>query len=444
MKKTTVFKRALSALAVTGALASMSAPAQAFTEVDPHWRAWEASTYTQFVMKVNNQFYNINQYLADIHAYLTNGDGDTGRGVIGTITKTMDAQRKFSEEDTANEHARMQVLSMNQAMATRVAASISNPRDCYELPKGMGARMGGGGGATAASKGRIETNLAKEGAGTKTSEVAHAAAVYGNHSANGHCTAEDAKYAGVNGGSADRQAFGCTAPGKMPDGDARAQSLFVPAHDYTKADAPERLSLTFDNGQKVNGPSQAMSADETIANIVARFSPPALPKGVEQTPQGRVLLTKQKVFNARLSPAVNALSTIAAGRDGVNNPMSDTMRKSVWGDEVAGVYGRVFPGLKVPVKPSEMEVLRYEVMRRYADYGGGSWNEKMVSNSDPAARSKMQLENQAVQLNLLYQIHSRMEENNAVQAAILSHLVNPITKSDLELAAQGALNSKQN
>lgn len=439
-----LFKRALGAAAVAGLFAaSLSDPAIAY-ESDPHWRVWESTTYRAFVQRVTNQFFEINQHMADVRGYLTNGDGETGKGVIGAITKTADADRKFQEENMANEHARMQVLAMNQAMAIRVAGAISNPRDCYELPKRVGARMGGGGAGSNVPKGRTEAKVAATNAGNQPSPVAHAAAVYGNHKANGFCSNEDANYAGVTTGDASRNAFGCEAAGPMPDGDARAQGLFVPAHDYTAAASAKKVSVTFDNGAAASGGStQRNAADESIANIVSRFSPPALPKNVEQTPAGRILLTKQKIFNARLSTSINALSTIAAMRDASANPMSAQTLARVWGADVDAVYSRVFPGVQKPEKPSEIEVLRYEVMRRYADYGDSSWAVEGSKVSDPAKRQLMQMETEAVQLNLLYQIHSRLGENNAIQAAILAQLVNPISKEELERSARGAIQSKQ-
>lgn len=442
-KPSKMFKRALGAAAVAGLFAaSISDPAIAY-ESDPHWRVWESTTYRQFVTRVTNQFFEINQHMSDVRGYLTNGDGETGRGVIGAITKTSDADRKFQEENTANEHSRMQVLAMNQAMAIRVAGAISNPRDCYEMPKRIGARMGGGGAGSNVPKGRTEARVAATGAGTQPSEVAHAAAIYGNHKNNGFCSSEDTRYAGVTTGDASRNAFGCDAAGPMPDGDARAQGLFVPAHDYTNAAEARKVSVTFDNGQAVNGArTQRNAADETIANIVNRFSPPALPKHVEQTPAGRILLTKQKVFNARLSTAVGALSTIAAMRDAAANPMSSQTLARVWGADVDGVYSRVFPGVQKPEKPSELEVLRYEVMRRYADYGDGSWAVEGSKQSDQTKRQLMQMETEAVQLNLLYQIHSRLGENNAIQSAILAQMVNPISKDELEKSARAALQAK--
>lgn len=442
MKKTNPIKRIASSLAVASAFAMVAFPAPAFAyEGDPWFRQWETTTFAQFQLKVEGQFYAINEYMNAIRLYLTSGVGDTGTGLIATIQKTQDANRLYSQESDALQQSRNQVLAMNQAMANRVAAGIPDPRDCDELPRMVGARAGGGGGSSAIAKGRSEARLAAGSAGALPTATAHAAIVYANHEAGGYCAAEDINYSGVSGKAATRNAFNCTTVGAMPDGDARAQGLFVPAHDYASAPAAERMSLTFDNGTApASGPSQAAAADDTAGNIVARFAPPALNKGAEQTPDGRVFLAKTKVFNARLSPAINALTSISSRRNAAANPLSaDAL--ALWNDgNVQGVYDRIFSGAKHPQKPSEIEVLRYEVMRRYADYGANSWAQKVTNESDPAKRSLAQLQSQAVEMNLLYQIHGRLEENNAIQAAILSQLMNPITKTELELNAQKTRN----
>lgn len=437
-KKMTPLKRVAASLAVAAACAVTSAPAFAY-EGDPWFRQWQTSVFAQFQMNVQNQFYAINEFMNAIRIYLTTGEGDTGTGLIGTIQKTQDANRFYGQEEAATNHARNQVLAMNQAMANRVASSIPDPRDCDELPQRVGARAGGGGGGSMVSKGRTEAKAAANAAGTLPSPTAHAAAVYGNHQAGGYCAAEDINYSGAAGGSA-RNAFNCTTPGAMPDGDARAQSVFVPAHDYVNASAATRMSLTYDGGQTpTSGPSQAAAADDSINNIVSRFSPAAMPKNIEQSPQGRIVLAKQKVFNARLSPAINALAGISSRRNASANAMSTEALAAVWDNStVQGVYDRVFSGAQHPKKPSEMEVIRYEVMRRYADYGVNSWITQVTNEADPAKRSLAQIQNQAVELNLLYQIHGRLEENNALQSAILAQLMNPVTKADIELNSQAA------
>ena len=436
----TAMKRTLVGACVAIACATSSAPAAAFVEVDPQFRIWEGAIYSVFVQEVTNQFFAINTYLAQTYAYLRDGEGDSGKGVIGTMNKIWTEQRPYMEGMSNQQSAWGRRNTMDGVIAQTIANKLPDPRSCSEIPTTGGARAsaggGGGGGGGNAARGATEAKVAANAGGAKPSDLAHANTLYVDHKGKGYCSIEDAQFSGTDKA---REAFGCSVADthKMPDGDVRVQSIFRPAHDYKNpADVIKYgSSLTFNNGQKTALPigDQAAAADDAASNIIARFSPPYLPKEIEQTSNGKILLTQVKVFNARISPAIYALAQASARLTAANvslPPAKVAEMKTDFDD----VYSRLHPGAEAPVALSEAEVMRYEVMRRYADLLG-SWN-KDLAKASPDMVGKIQAQNQAVELYLLYNIHERQQETNAILAAMLAQAVNPVTKSEIEQITQ--------
>ena len=382
--------------------------------------------------------------MAEIYAYLNAGEGETGTGVIGTMNKIWQEQRPY-QENMGNQNASWNRRSALDAIPGQAIANrFADPRNCSELPMMMGARSatGGGGGGSRASRGATEAVIAKQMGGTKPNDVAHAAALYGGHKAGGYCTSEDANYVKTDDSVGDsRQGFDCL-PGdtkKMPDGDARVQSILRPAHDYTDPNAIKQYgtSLTFNNGAaSLPIGDQAKAADDAIATIAARFSPPTLPKDVEQTPSGKILLTKVKAFNARVSPAIEAMSSAAARLNASKNGIPAAQVASLLADFQA-VYGRLFPGSPVPSNVSEEEVMRYEVLRRFAD-PSGNWLKTLNATGDAARVGQIQAQTQAVELQLLYTLNERANETNMLLSALVAQSVNPITRQEIDNLAHNA------
>jgi len=444
LKKTAV---ALSIVA-TGFLGA-SSPAHAY-EGDPWFHEWVYTTYVAFVEEVDNQFFAINTYLAEIYAYMTKGEGETGKGVIGTMLKIWGEERPYLENMGNQGAAWNRRNTLDALPGQTILNRAPDPRNCTEIIRGAAGRgsMGGGGG-TRAGKARVESLAAANSPGTRVSDTDHAADVLSVHgsASNGYCSKQDVSYTGdaAKAFGATRNASSCTAVGAMPDADARVQSIFVPAHDFEKvaagdaAEIAKATSLTFNDDQQ-------KAAAYASKNLASSFSPPAMSKEAEDSPAGKLLLAKQKILQARISPAVSAIAQIAAGRSPValGTTAADGLAQS-WLTNATPVYQRVFPaGTVVPQKPSSMEILRYEVYRRFLDIGGGadSWTTKLNENQDPAKIAQIQAETQAVQLYVEFELLNRIEENNAIQAAILAQLVNPITKQEVSAGASNVYRSK--
>lgn len=457
----TVLKRTalVLSLSVVGYF-GVSKPAEAF--IEPAFYAFFGAEwtpfleqYTSFVEEVDDQFFAINEYLAEIYQYMSTDTGNTqGMGIIGAINGNMNkiwSEARPYMESTGEEGASWNRRTALDAIPGQTIMNrMPDPRNCSELPArmaGRGARGGGGGGS--AGRGKVESMAAAAAPGTHLSDAEHAADIYSTHgAADGNlCTTQDVNYSGdaaVAFGS-KRNGYGCTAVGTMPDGDARAQSILIPAHDYEKvakgdpAEIAKASSLTY-------AAPQAKVAGMATTNLAQSFSAPALSPDAEKSPAGKMLLAKEKILQARISPAVLALASLAGSRTpAALGAVSAKALTDNWKATAGPVYTRVFPaGTQVPDIPSMAELTRYEVYRRMFDIGGGadSWVGKLMESNDPGQVGQIQAETQAVQLYVEYEILNRLEENNVMQAAILSQLVNPVTKQEITSATTSVFRSK--
>ena len=357
-----------------------------------------------------------------IYSYLISGTGDVGTGIVGTISANAQSQMSHNEAGggnlAAHDAARKREVRGEQVALERNVKTLGDPRECQEglIKQQLGARAGSGEAALYAmnSSAKYQAIVAESLAKTP-SESASAAAVMAAHKSK-FCGFDDAK-AGRCGTS------------QMPDGDIRVQSLFGPAGNYT-APAAGSASLTFQ-------PQHEEAAGASAVNIMGAFAPPVLPKAVSMTPAGRMYAAKYKIFESRLSPANMVLTGIAGRRAPAT--LSGGAKES-W-DAVKGEYSAVLPQAgQAPDNPSEAELLRFEVMRRYA---GSKWLSNVQKSGDPAAAMREVAYNDAVELKVLYDMHQRLEEDNAVLAGVLAQMTNPVTRQGLNEAAATSYRTKQ-
>ena len=359
-----------------------------------------------------------------LYTYMISGVGDVGTGIVGTISGNARAKMSHDEIQGANQAAYTAALERSRD-AEMIAANtlnkeIGDPRSCQEdqILASHGVRGANVDAAVVSSRAAAASNkkAAEHLAGTQPSDAAHAGVIINEQK-------EFASPADVKAGRA--QALGSKG---MPDANVRVQSLFTPAHDYTDPAAAAKQSVTFND-------DQVAAAQLAIDNIAARFSPPALPQGVEATPAGLLYIAKTKIFNARLSPAIMGLSGISSRR-----APADLGNNAAQWATASSEYAALFPGVSKPDRPSELELLRLEVMRRYA---GSQWIADLKKSGSPAQVAVEQAVTDSVKLKVLYEIHTRLEENSAIQSAILAQLVNPVSRVEMEGAAQSAYRNKQ-
>lgn len=443
-------KKTIAGVAVAASLGSVSLPAHAY-EGDPWFHFWVDTVYVQFASAVTNQFFGINTYLDMIYTYMISGEGDFGSGIIGGITKHMDllwSQQRQWQEEMVNKQASYGIkTAVDAATANTIASRIADPRVCSEIPQRVAGKMAGGGGygakRAAASVAKV---VAENQIGTKPNEAAYASDLVRDHGSESSktCTDEDVKYTGPAASmyGETRNRFGCTKAGTMPDGDVRAQSIFVPAVDYTKVaksdpdETAKSMSMTFNQ-------EQSLVAEKAIKNGIAAFSPPAMPKDVEGSAPGRMLLAKQLVYKARVSAAETAMAAIKVDRDPSNDLNKDSSIIQNWKNVARpvyeAVYGPIFARKYLPDVPSAAEFLRFEVVRRVFDTtSDNNWQNELAKDDNTARIARMQAETEALQLYTLQKILHRLEEGNAVQAAILAQMINPVTKDELQAAVGGA------
>lgn len=416
------------------------------------------STLNCFYDETMTWFKKIYTYMWSGYVDETQTHTDDGQGVVGllkALVRQQDNQRDFDQEAAANDIQHQQRIAVEAAIAQKLVNNHPDPRDCMDAPNRMASRGGASGAISRVAKGAIEAKVAQE--SVKKNDLEHMTAVFKNRKDNGYCSPTDVQVIDETGRTIPRKTFTCETVGNMPDADARIQSIFTPAHDYTKPDKIKAVSLTFNNGKiDSNGLPKSANPNEdqyrasvdAISNIAARYQPPRQESNSENTAQGRAYLTKLKTYNARVSAGTNVLSTIAAMRTPGTGILDEAQAKEVWEgiggesgtngglDTTKETYERIFGassagGPQFPEVPSEAELMRFEVLRRYADRDPAkSWDAKLMLNKGTA-----QLEvarTLAVTNFLLYQIHSRVEEGNSVAAIQLLQDINPITKAEMD------------
>ncbi|MBJ3726601.1 hypothetical protein JGC78_24280, partial [Salmonella enterica subsp. enterica serovar Corvallis] len=96
-----------------------------------------------------------------------------------------------------------------------------------------------------------------------------------------------------------------------------------------------------------------------------------------------------------------------------------------------------------PPKPSEWEMLRYEIYSRYADTtGADAWQVK-ISSSDERETAHGQARMQAIDLRLQMLQIERTEDTNILLAALLGQQLQPVDKVMLNNLKINATKSTQ-
>ena len=357
-----------------------------------------------------------------LYTYLISGIGDIGTG--GTGTTSANAQSQMSHKETAGSNTKAHYAAVDRTrdaemtVAERVVNDSPNPMACEEgiISSQLGARnaFGDTSKATNIAASKISASVDKTIASAKN-ELAHTAGFIEKHYSK-YCSEVDSK------------AGRCSGSSKMPDADSRVQSIFYPADNFQNQQSAKQ-SITFTS-------EQFEAASDAVVNILGRYSPPTLPKSVSETPAGKMYNIKMKVFQSRISPANFVLTNIAARR---GQAELSSGAQTTW-NEASKSYSDIFTGTQAPSKPSEAEAMRLEVMRRFAD--PRYYKNNMAKDSDLANSLVELAQNDAIELKLLWDLHSRLEEDNALLAATIAQLLNPISKTEIENNYSNSFRSK--
>lgn len=254
------------------------------------------------------------------------------------------------------------------------------------------------------------------------------------------CSAEDVTY---NRG-------GCSTIGQYPDKDKSATSLTAPP-----------LSQSDANNQKV--PNQSYTDEQLkIAETVKRNLIGNLPvepindKELENTSEGREFLSAFASFTTRSTAGTNAIDSILAMKKSsdvsvnsrganIGSGLGSTQGANLaWNDNtVQTKYKILFPGAEFPPKPSEWEMLRYEVYSRYADTTGADAWQVAISVADEKESLREIARMQAIQLRLTMIQIERQEDANIIAAAQIGSELQPVNKATLVTLKANAINAAQ-
>ncbi len=337
-------------------------------------------------------------YWIKIYSYMSTGyvaetashtdDGSGIHGFLETIAAQQRQDRTLHEEMQANETQHKQRIAIEGAMAEKIVNTLPDPRDCLDHIARESTKPGGNAQiGSRVAKNRYETRLMAE--STRRTDSEHLTQMYVEHEASGYCSPVDV----ANPATGEvRNAFNCTEKGPMPDGDVRIQSIFKPATDFTDPDKAAEPSLTFNLGKNPHDPAmgdQRKAAADVISTVAAKLQPGILHPNAEKTPQGRIYLARLKTYQARVSVSINALTEIAGMRTAGAGALSTEAAKALWkgdttlqlGNETnEDVYKRLFgDNVQIPEVPSEAELMRFEVMRRYVDRNDQGWQAQLES-----------------------------------------------------------------
>lgn len=327
---------------------------------------------------------------------------DGGQGIVGilkAINRQKDNQRDFDQETKANETQHQQRIAIEGVLAEKLTQNHPDIRDCMdETTRNSGKALANGSGVRMA-KNNIEKIVYEQ--SLKKNDLEHMTAVFKNRVENGYCSPTDIEVIDEAGTTIPRKTFNCTEIGKMPDADVRVQSLFHPAENFTEPDNLKKPSLTYNLGKPNDEPleeghDQQKAAIDLINNLAARYQPPYLPENMENTAQGRAYLTKYKTYQAKVSAAVNALTEIAAMRTANGGSLSPEALKERWtgdnslqlgGESNEDIYKRIFgDDAQFPETPSEIELMRFDVLRRYVERKDNGWQGLMDSLGKPVVK----------------------------------------------------------
>lgn len=360
-----------------------------------------ASEYT-----LNAQY----QYLSTGQQSNILGSVTGAEGVIELLRKANDEATKSNEGDRQNMPNadladRARDIDMEQRrMVERYTRPISAAA-CREATVGRG--MGGAGSSgSAAGASTANTAAAEDILVPKSEDEYLADLTYGDKSKN-YCSAMDVK----------NKIPGCTGAGSLPQANVQTDTLTKGAN---QAQRLQNYSYEFKKGQ----PQFDAMIDYLL--MARPFPAPTINEKAKDTPDGRRYLILQRRYNSRVLAVTNALISISS--ESAALPENSYMVKQVWeNDETKAAFAEVYPGVQMPARPSEREIIRLNVLRQYTS---------KVVTEDAAASSPEDLGRRQIELlkmnnYLLLKQKEQQEWTNILLAHQLSTQVDPVTRDKL-------------
>lgn len=340
------------------------------------------------------------------------------KNAINATRITQDLQMQNDNANIANADARMRSALGQAEIAKKDMEAMPTLEQCVELTGAIGRSSGGGSSQIAGHK------IFKD--GDKRAKSAYSTA---NTLANVVATRDSDKACDQN--DVNNSAF-CKTVGDFAGASKNSNSL------DTNLSVSQSKNVV--NGQKVQGANYTIPREgqpATISFIENTFIPrPPVnlkPEEFKANPTYKVLYD---IVDGRLSVIRNAMGNIAKIR--FENVTPNSAFSTYWAG-VKSHYNEVFPNLTAPVNPSEYELLNLAVNRDYSYYNSFGSDLGTIKAEDAMKMMARTLTytNEIALLQL-----NRTEDNNKLLALIASHMMMPITESQLSAESSNARTNK--
>lgn len=346
---------------------------------------------------------------------------DAVRATLGIQIK----QAEFNQKDTDQ---RFRKALGEQAIAQRDIQSVPTIERCIELTGALGRASISA--ETHRSGGRIASALKDRLNQTVSAGIAVAAGIDGREEL-GTCSAFDAA----------NKVTGCNTLGKYPDGDKSSDSLFI------NRDTSNSKGTSTVDGKVIKVPGANYTLDKKgqdvamryISNLVSSNAPIMLKP--EQAKNAPVYMALYNQVMSKIDASTSTLIDVARWKFMPNATNSTTYNGflTYWKasrSTYESMFGDTFTW---PENPSEYELLRYEIIKSYADVLGSK------AESSVGDDTNKKILEQAILNNYLSWIKINQTEHSNILLSLMNlNQVVPISQERLNselIKAQGAPNS---
>lgn len=342
-------------------------------------------------------------------------------GVIELLRKVNDQLGKGNEGDrqtmpNADLADRARDIDMEQRrMVERYTRPISAAA-CREATVGRG--MGGAGSSGSSAGAATANRVTAEDVLVPKSEDEYLADLTYSEKSKNYCSAMDV----------ENKIPGCTGAGSLPQANVQADTLTKGANQTGRS---QNYSYDFKKGE----PQFDAMIDYLL--MARPFPAPTINVKAKDTPDGRRYLILQRRYNSRVLAVTSALISISS--ESAALPENSYMVQQVWkNDETKAAFAEVYPGVQMPARPSEREIVRLNVLRQYT---------AKVVTEDAAASSPEDLGRRQIELlkmnnYLLLKQKEQQEWTNILLAHQLSTQVDPVTRDGLLQASGSATQAR--
>lgn len=410
------------------------------------------SSYPQFERWRDGQWSTFSadfrQYKADTYNQLNNVNSNLSNVIHGDMMNMM----SMNGENVKLEDARARARTRDAMMVEKRVNSRPSLGSCANVTKtiasvGGGGRSGGGSNTGGSPPPVVKAAKIEEDVKKFLTESTSSAAATGTKLATKKslltCSVAEVKAKHLGCANVTDIA---TNMSRSPSGNTDIKNAYMGAVNNNVANDNNKPNYTI-IPKGVAGkerPNQAAIATDLVTTLIASTPLEAISSAAASTSDGARYMAFRDAFLARTSAITNHFSTMIADSTGAVDAAAkerfDNFNKSVAadGDSFEAIYKRVFPGQQVPnndkysAYPSQTEMLRFDVYRRYSDVDpSNSWYSKMSQKTgDDLLKESLNI--QAQQSYIMLKMSEKMDKQNNLLSALLAAQQNPITIDGLK------------